>query len=101
LLNDHGTRSNFCSCHEGSDFDPNEIAASKFAVDCEVKQRAISQAPFPVEEETDCPYLALFQWLLDTDLSAGVLWPGFALRLGRPSELTVFTLRAEPRSRRD
>jgi len=24
------------------------------------------------------------------------LWPGFALRLGRPSELTVFTLRAEP-----
>jgi predicted MPP superfamily phosphohydrolase len=22
------------------------------------------------------------------------LWPGFALRLGRPSELTVFTLRA-------
>ena len=27
------------------------------------------------------------------------LWPGFALRLGRPSELTRVTLRARPRSR--
>lgn len=26
------------------------------------------------------------------------LWPGFAVRLGKPSELTIITLRAAPRS---
>jgi hypothetical protein len=59
LLNDHGAGSNFLTCDEGSDFDLNEIAAPELAVYCEIKQRAISHAPLPVQEEADRPNLAL------------------------------------------
>jgi hypothetical protein len=60
LLNDHGSGSNFRSGHEGSDLHFDEIATTQLAVDCEVKQGAISHASLPVEEEADRPNLALF-----------------------------------------
>ena len=48
LLNDHGTSSNFLACHEGPNFDLNEIAASELAIDGEIEQRAVSHSPLSV-----------------------------------------------------
>lgn len=48
LLNDHGTSPNFLACDEGPNFDLNEIAASKFAVDGEIEQGAVSHSPLSI-----------------------------------------------------
>ncbi len=50
-MDDHGSGSNFRSCHKASDFHFEEIATTQLAVDCEVKRGAISHASLPVEEE--------------------------------------------------
>jgi hypothetical protein len=72
LLNDPCSGSNFRSCDKFSDFHFYGIAAAQLAVDCEIKQRAISHASFPIKEKTDRPNLALFQRLFDTNHSNGV-----------------------------
>jgi hypothetical protein len=71
LLNGHGSGSIFPSCDKTSDFHFHEIASAQLAVDCEIKQCAISHASFPIKKEADRPNLALFQRLVNTDLSAG------------------------------
>jgi hypothetical protein len=53
---------------EGPDFEFYQIAAAELAIDRKVEKRAISRPSFSVEEEADCPDLALLQGLLDANL---------------------------------
>gem|GEM_PF-5780236 len=70
LLDDHRPRSNVVAGDECPDFELYQIAAAELAVDGEIEKRTISNPSFSVEEEADCPDLALLQGLLDANLFA-------------------------------
>ena len=64
LLNDHRTAAGFRSDHKVADPELHQLAATQLAINSEVKQRAVSEPLFAVEEETDCPNLLLGKWPL-------------------------------------
>ena len=68
LLDDHRPSSNVVAGYECPDFQLYQIAATELAVDGKIKKRPISHPSFTIEKEADCPDLALFKGLLDTNL---------------------------------
>jgi hypothetical protein len=68
LLDDHRPSSNVVAVDECPDFQLYQIAAAELAVDRKIEKRPISHPSFTVEEEADCPDLALLQGLLNTNL---------------------------------
>jgi len=68
LLDHERTLSYLRSTDQGTDLDLYEIATPQFAIDGEIKQRAISQPPLSIEEEADRPYLPRFQGPFRTNL---------------------------------
>ncbi|QTU95635.1 hypothetical protein J7U39_14415 [Rhizobium sp. NLR16a] len=81
LLDDHCASSNFVPRDESPDFQFYQIAAAELAVDGEIEKRAISHPSSSVEEETDCPDLALLEGLLDANFLACV--PSRSTQCGR------------------
>lgn len=104
LLDDRRPSSNVVTSYESSDFQFYQIAAAELAVDSKFEKRPISHPSFTVEEEPDCPDLALLQSFLTPTclpafqagrLSAAVsyfeisisvlLWPPLATKRTRTS----------------
>ena len=72
LLHDNRTRSDLSTADKVADLHPNQVAAPKFAVDREVKQRAISQAATLIEVEADFPNLFWLECAFRADGSSGI-----------------------------
>ena len=70
LLDDHRPSSNFVAGDKCPDFQFYQIAAAELAVDGKIEKCPISHPSFTVQEEADCPDLALLQGLLDANLLA-------------------------------
>jgi hypothetical protein len=68
LLDDHRPSSNVVARDECPDFQLYQIAAAELAIDGKIEKRPISYPSFTVEEEADCPDLALLQGLLYANL---------------------------------
>lgn len=68
LLNDHRPRSYLRPRYQISRFDLDQIAAAKLAVDGKIKKSTVSNPPFSIEEEADCPYLLLRQRTFRSDV---------------------------------
>jgi hypothetical protein len=64
LLDDSRPSSNVVAGDECPDFQLYQIAAAELAVDGKIEKRPISHPSFTVQEEADCPDLALLQRLL-------------------------------------
>jgi hypothetical protein len=59
LLNHCGSVPDLVTCDHIADLDLNQIAASQFAIDCQVKQRSIPQSSLSIQKEPDGPNLFL------------------------------------------
>jgi hypothetical protein len=59
LLNYGGSVPDVGTCDHIADLDFDQIAASQFAIDCQVKQRSIPQQALSIQKEPDRPNLLL------------------------------------------
>ena len=75
LLNDDRSRSNLAAADNVADFDFDDIAAAKLAVDRQIEHRSVAQSSLIIQPEPDRPDLLRLQHALGPNFSASVPWP--------------------------
>jgi len=74
LLHNHGSFDNLCSVGHIAHSEFDQITASEFAIDGQVKQRQVPESVGQLESNPDCPDLLELEGRLLTDKLAFVPW---------------------------
>jgi hypothetical protein len=72
LLYDHRTIANSGACNKIANLDPDEIAASQFAIDSEIKQGSIPHLPVSIQHEANSPDFLRLKRPLRSELSSRI-----------------------------